>query len=152
RLAQHVVVSNIPDQGWERGLGYPRGVKVDYDHVAALPGQVAADGAADPAPPADDRVPGHPADVAFHPAPFDVTAQMTFHQRLEHDAERVQRGTGPGQDQPDREDLPGCVERVDLAETDGSDCRDRLVDRVECAEPQDRVADAAGDNHPEHHG
>ena len=114
--------------------------------------QVAADRAADPAPAADDRVPSHAGDVALHPAPFEVTAQVTFHQRFKNDAERVQCGTDARQDQHDREDLARFIERVELTEADGTDGRDGLVHRVEHAESEHDVADAASKDHSEHQG
>ena len=74
---------------------------------------------------------------------------MTLHQRFQYHAKGVQRRAHPHDDQRDREDLPRHAQRMDLAEPDRGNRRDRLVDGVEQAESEHEVADAASDNDPE---
>src|SRR6185312_7861291 len=81
---------------------------------------------------------------------FKMLAQMTFHQRLEHHAERVQRRADPGEDQHDREYLPRRAQRAELAEPDRGDRGDRLVDRVKQAESEHDIAEAASGHDSRH--
>ena len=56
-----------------------------------------------------------------------MLAQVTLDQALEYDAGGVKDRADARQDQHDREDLAGRVERVDFPEADGRDGGDGLV-------------------------
>ncbi len=105
RLAQHVVVGDVSGEGGVRCCRHPVGVVVHHNDLRTLARQVAADRTADPAPSADDGVPGHPGDLAFHPTPPEMLAQMPLHQRFKDHAKGVERGADPGQNQHDGENL-----------------------------------------------
>lgn len=109
--------------------------------------QIGGTGAADPAETADDDVIGQPGDLASHSASLQMATQVSLDQCLEQHAERVQRGADTGEDEHDREDLAARSEWMYLAETDGRDGGDRLVQGLEQAEAEDQVADRAHEQH-----
>ena len=74
-------------------------------------------------------------------------AKLSPDQRLEQDAERVQRGPDAGQDEGDCEHLAGRGQRPDLAKADRRDGGDRLVERFEDAETEHDVPDRSDDEH-----
>jgi hypothetical protein len=122
-------------------------VAVDHDKRLPERAEVLDASTAHPAATADDDVSGHPVDLAIHPPPPHVLAQVSLDKRLEQDTKGVQRGSDTYQDEHDGEQLTRCRQRVDLTETDSRDRGNRLVDRVENSEPEDDVADGSSDEH-----
>ena len=76
---------------------------------------------------------------------------MAFEKHLENHTERVQRGPDPDENQHDREDLAGIIERTYLAEAHRRDGRDSLVHRIEPGESQHDIADGSDDEHAREH-
>ena len=142
------LVASPSTQGVTVDRGHPFGVAV-HDHTWR-PGvaELLGDGSTDPAPPAHDDVVAHRLDLLVHPAPLHGRSEVALDDELETDRERVQGRAHAGQDQHDREQLPGVVERLHLSEPDRRDRRDRLVQGVHHAEPEDDVAHGAHHHDP----
>jgi len=92
-------------------------------------------------------MPSHLGDGTVHASPLHVLQQVALDQRFEQNTQCVQGRSDAGQDQHHREDLARGRQRLDLAETDGRDRRDRLVDGVEKAEAEQQVSHGAQGEH-----
>jgi hypothetical protein len=80
-------------------------------------------------------------DASLHPPPSHRRSEVTLHDQLETNRERVQRRAHTRQDQDDREQLTGVVEGLDLSEPDRGDRGDRLVQGVQRSESERHVAE-----------
>ena len=95
---EDLVVGDVAEHGRVLDVLQPGAVAVDDHDLVSGADEVVGARHTDAAPAADDGVTGHPADRFVHPSPFQVLAQVSLDQRLEQDAERVQRGPDAGQD------------------------------------------------------
>src|SRR5262245_53006939 len=142
---EDVVVGRVAEDGRERrGLQAGR-IVVDDDRLRAHGSEVPRDRASDPAPAADDDVVTHACDLALHSAPPEHLWELALDQRLDNHAERIESGPDAEDDQDDREHLARARERLDLAEPDGRDRGDGLVQRVEDTEAEHDVSDRPRD-------
>ena len=146
---QRLVVGGVADHEGESGAGEALLVDVDHDDRVARTAHEFGQRPAHATAAADDDMVGVLLDVAFHATPSVLVSESAFQQCFQHRGQGVQRGTGSNDDQRNCEELLGRSEGVDLAEADGRDRGDGLVDRIEKPEPEEQEPDRADDRHPD---
>ena len=127
----------------------PLGLGVDDHHVVACLGEFAGDRPSHPADAAHDRVALHRADPTVASPAGQQFGDRAVDHGLDHQGDRVQRCTGAEDDQRNSEQLLARAEVLQLAEADGRDSGDGLVERIDEAEPEAHVARGADDEHHE---
>jgi hypothetical protein len=112
-LSQDVVVGGVAEhRGVVADSGGALSIVVHHDEGASGFLKVLGDRSSYPPPAADDHVVLGPLDTLLNSSPLHDHAEVTFDDELETDRRCVQRRAYAGQDQHDREELAGVVERA----------------------------------------